>query len=153
MLLDELFPTLEIDHESLRNSGRHPGNFPVTIDALQNLQATYSKIPEDYLEIIKQIDGLAIQTRGRQSPIFYISLLSAEEAVEYATSWYPFLSEDMPGCFFFAQTGDHSYMFGNRDGLEGVFKIETSVADWEDAKYIAPSIRAFLCGGRGLSNA
>jgi len=103
MILDTLYPGLEIDRVSLKNHKHYPDMLPTTRERIAVLEGIYSEIPADYLNIVRQIDGVALQGKTTAGDHFYISVLSVLEAADYVTSWYPFLSEELPGCFFFGR--------------------------------------------------
>lgn len=149
MILQHLHPLLTINYDGLKNMGRDLNHLSVSEGAIGKLRETYAHIPDDYLDIINYIDGVTVIYRESGWVKFAPTILSALEVVDYTTAWYPFLSRHLKNCFFFAQEDDNSYFLGDHDGRYGVYRVETSVADWENAEFLAPSIKALLCDGVG----
>jgi hypothetical protein len=144
-----LHPLLVIDRAGLVHSGRDMTRISATEEDVAKLRAGFPDAPSDYIDIVRNVDGVDIEYRVDGRDIFYISILAIDEVLDYTTEWYPFLKRDMPECFFFGRDGDNSYLLGEYDGLAGVYVIETSVATLEQAEYLAPSIKALLCDGVG----
>jgi hypothetical protein len=149
MILNHLHHLLVLDRAGLVHSGRDTTRISATEEDVAKLRAEFPDVPSDYIDIVKDIDGVDIEYEVSGRSKFYISILTINDVLAYTTEWYPFLKRDMPECFFFGQAGDSSYLLGEYDGLAGVYVIETSVPTWKYAEYIAPSIKSLLCDGVG----
>lgn len=142
-ILKNIHPALRIAWDEMGDYGK-----PASEEDIQALLAVFPDTPLDYLDIARQLEIVSLNTVSDFQSSFQFFLLSPADILGWL-EWYPHLQEQRPGAFFFANDGDTAFLVAEHGGQRGVFKAETSVPDWNYAKYLAPSIRELLCGGVG----
>jgi len=155
LLLEHLRPDLELRQEDMYSGRNTPLAPPVSPQDLHDLLEIFPDAPREYIGLLQVHDGITFIEKnpgGVENDVLVMSIFSAFNALHTMTEWYPFLTEQMPNCFFFANDGgDEGYLFGHHVGRTGIYRVGLAYAEWEGATYLAPSLFALLCGNEHLT--
>ena len=144
-ILSNLHPKLALFPFASQNKIFSP---PVAVDDLKDLTDQFPNTPTEFIDILETHDGVIIGGEGALKSI-EIVIFSATDALLTMTEWYPWLTEDMPDCFFFGRDGDDVYLYGMNNNKYGIYKVGFAGPDWEWAEYIGNSLASILIDGEG----
>lgn len=130
-------------NDILENQGKYRGATSKEIEELEKY--TKFKLPEDYIEFLKEAMNVAVTSKKRRHPV--ISFWDIENIIQQR-DWYPFLEESKEDVLVIGDDiGDYFLMYQN--GVEG-FGLYYGDAGSDESIKVSESISALLIEGEGL---